>query len=128
MKVLLDTHAFLWLMVGDPRLSATARSTFSDVNNEIFLSLASAWEMAIKCSIQKLQLPLPVKDYVLTRTQAHRIQLLEIALQHVAAVETLPLHHRDPFDRLIIAQGIAENMHILSDDPLIDSYPIQRIW
>jgi PIN domain nuclease of toxin-antitoxin system len=109
LKVLLDTHAFLWLMVDDPRLSSAAKSAFSDVNNEIYLSMASAWEMAIKSSIQKLQLPLPVKDYVLTRTQAHNINLLNITLEHIDVVETLPLHHRDPFDRLIIAQGIFES-------------------
>jgi len=128
LKVLLDTHTFLWLMVDDPRLSSNAKATFSDVNNEIYLSLASAWEMAIKSSIQKLKLPLPAKDYVLTRTQAHDIKLLDIALEHIAIVETLPLHHRDPFDRLIIAQGIVEKFPILSDDGAFDSYPIQRLW
>lgn len=128
MKVLLDTHAFLWLMVDDPRLSPTAKTTFSDINNEIYLSLASAWEMAIKASLKKLKLPLPVKDYVLARTQAHQIKLLDIAIEHIGVVETLPLHHRDPFDRLIIAQSISDNLRILSDDGMFDSYPIQRIW
>ena len=128
MKVLLDTHAFLWLMVGDPRLSVTAKSIFTNVANEIYLSLASTWEMAIKSSLQKLKLPLPVKEYILTRSQAHQIKLLNIDLDHLAIVETLPLHHRDPFDRLIIAQGMFETMPILSDDQLFDSYPIQRIW
>ena len=128
MKILLDTHAFLWLMVDDPRLSGTAKSAFTDVNNEIYLSLASAWEMAIKSSLQKLKLPLPVKDYIVTRSQAHQVKLLPIALDHIAVVETLPLHHRDPFDRLIIAQSIFETLYILSDDQFFDSYPIQRIW
>lgn len=128
MRVLLDTHAFLWLMVDDPRLSSTAKTTFSDINNEIYFSLASAWEMAIKASLKKLKLPLPVKDYVLARTQALQIKLLDIAIEHIDVVENLPLHHRDPFDRLIIAQGISDKLHILSDDGMFDSYPIQRIW
>lgn len=128
MKVLLDTHAFLWLMVDDPQLSITARTTFADVKNEIYLSLASAWEMAIKANLQKLKLPLPVKDYILTRTQAHQIKLFDISLEHIALVESLPLHHRDPFDRLIISQSMFANLHILSDDHFFDSYPIHRIW
>jgi PIN domain nuclease of toxin-antitoxin system len=115
-------------MVDDPRLSVTAKTTFTNVNNEIYLSLASAWEMAIKSSLQKLKLPLPVKDYLITRSQAHQINLLNINLDHLAVVETLPLHHRDPFDRLIIAQGIFESLPLLSDDHLFDSYPIPRIW
>lgn len=128
MKVLLDTHAFLWLMVDDPRLSSTAKAAFADVNNEIYFSLASAWEMAIKSSIQKLKLPLPVKEYVLTRTQAHNINLLDITLDHIDVVEALPLHHRDPFDRLLIAQGIFENLHILTDDSAFDLYSIPKLW
>jgi PIN domain nuclease of toxin-antitoxin system len=115
-------------MANDPRLSSTAKTTFSNVNNEIYLSMASAWEMAIKSSLKKLKLPLPAKDYVLTRTQAHKINLLDIALEHIGVIETLPFHHKDPFDRLIIAQGIAEKLPILSDDQLFDSYPIQRLW
>jgi PIN domain nuclease of toxin-antitoxin system len=115
-------------MVDDPRLSATAKTAFSDVNNEIYLSLASAWEMAIKSSIQKLKLPLPAKDYVLTRIQAHNIKLLDITIEHIGVVETLPLHHRDPFDRLIISQGLFEKLPILSDGGVFDSYSIQRLW
>jgi len=84
--------------------------------------------MALKSSIQKLKLPLPTKEYVLTRTQAHHINLLDVTLDHIDVVETLPLHHRDPFDRLIIAQGIFENVHILTDDPAFDLYPIQKLW
>lgn len=115
-------------MVDDPRLSVTAKTTFTNVANEIYLSLASAWEMAIKSSLQKLRLPLPIKDYIATRSQTHQVKLLHISLDHLAVVETLPLHHRDPFDRLIIAQGIVETLPILSDDHLFDSYSIQRIW
>ncbi|MCI0695021.1 type II toxin-antitoxin system VapC family toxin [candidate division KSB1 bacterium] len=128
MRVLLDTHAFLWLMVDDPRLSVTAKTTFTNVANEIYLSLASAWEMAIKSSLQKIKLPLPVKDYIITRSQAHQIKLLNINLDHLAIVEALPLHHRDPFDRLLIAQSIFETLTILFDDQFFDSYSIQRIW
>jgi PIN domain nuclease of toxin-antitoxin system len=128
LKVLLDIHAFLWLMVDDPRLSSTAKTTFADVNNEIYPSLASAWEIAIKASLQKLKLPLLAKDYVSTRTQAHNVKMLDITLEHIGVVENLPFHHKDPFDRLIIAQGISEKFPILTDDPIFDSYPIHKLW
>ncbi|NUO80894.1 type II toxin-antitoxin system VapC family toxin [candidate division KSB1 bacterium] len=128
MKVLLDTHAFLWLMVDDPRLSATARATFQDVNNHFLLSMASVWEMAIKAGLQKLKLPAPARDYVATRTQRHNIHVLDISLEHCGRVESLPFHHKDPFDRLIIAQAIIENLPILTDDKDFDSYPITKIW
>jgi len=84
--------------------------------------------MAIKTSLQKLKLPLPVKDYVLTRTQAHRVALLDITLEHIGVAETLPLHHRDPFDRLIIAQSSSEKLQLLADGEIFDLYPIQRLW
>ena len=128
MKVLLDTHAFLWLMIDDPRLSATARATFQGINNELFLSLASVWEMAIKAGLQKLKLPAPARDYVVTRTKRHNIRLLDISLEHCSRVESLPFHHKDPFDRMIIAQAIIENLPILTDDKDFDSYAITKIW
>lgn len=106
MKELLDTRAFLWLMVDDPRLSATARATFQNPNNELFLSMTSVWEMAVKAGLQKLKLPTPVREYVVTRTQRHNVHVLDISIEHCGRIESMPLHHKDPFDRLIIAQGI----------------------
>lgn len=128
MKVLLDTHAFLWLMVDDHRLSATARAIFQDLNNHFLLSMASVWEMTIKAGLQKLKLPMSVCDYVVTRTQRHNISVLDISLDHCGRVESLPFHHKDPFDRLIIAQGIIEDLPILTDDKDFVSYPITKIW
>ena len=128
MKVLLDTHAFLWLMADDARLSSKARAAFLDEKNEIFLSIVSVWEMAIKSGLKKLKLPLPVADYVSTRAEMHNITLLNISLDHLATVETLPLHHKDPFDRLIISQSISDKFTILSDDEDFDAYGVKRLW
>ncbi len=128
MKILLDTHAFLWLMVDDPRLSVTAREVFLDPDNDILLSLASVWEMAIKANLRKLKLPQPVMEYVHRRSGRFKIHLLSITMEHLSLIETLPQHHRDPFDRLIIAQGQFENIPILTQDQKFDKYSIQNIW
>ena len=128
MKILLDTHAFLWLMVDDPRLSATAKKLFLDPSNNILLSLASVWEMAIKTNLRKLKLPQPVIDYVHQRSGRFKIHLLSITLDHLSLIESLPQHHRDPFDRLIIAQGQFENIPILTQDRIFDKYSVQNIW
>lgn len=115
-------------MSEDSKLSSTARETFIDSRNTLYLSLASAWEMAIKSNLKKLKLPLPVTKYIATRTKTHRINLLEITLEHVSAVENLPQHHRDPFDRLLISQCLAEKLPILTADRMFDAYPVERIW
>ncbi len=128
MKILLDTHAFLWLMKNDLRLSPVAKTTFLDPKNEMYLSLASVWEIAIKSSLNKLKLPLPVNDYIDSRTHRYGIYLQEITMDYIALVEKLPFHHRDPFDRLIIAQGIFEKIPILTNDSKFTLYSIQTIW
>ena len=128
MRVLLDTHAFLSFMVDDPRLSSTAKKIFMDSDNNLFLSIASVWEMAIKSGLKKLKLPLPIDQYIATRTKDHNIVLLDLTVEHIAVVENLPYHHKDPFDRLLISQCISENLPILSSDRLFSAYPIPTVW
>jgi len=127
MRVLLDTHAFLWFMAGDARLSQKAREAMSDENAELFLSAASVWEMAIKAALGRLQLPLPVADYVAEKIH-DGFQVMPIDWVHAAAVQKLPFHHRDPFDRLIIAQAQIEKLPLVSGDRTFRKYDIHLIW
>jgi PIN domain nuclease of toxin-antitoxin system len=127
-KLLLDTHAFLWFIAGSERLSATARQQIEESANQPLLSAASLWEMAIKLSLGRLQLGRPFEDLIPEQMRLNGIQLLGIELEHVTPVTTLPFHHRDPFDRLIVAQAMVEQMPIVSADPAFDAYPIERLW
>lgn len=127
-KILLDTHTFIWFDLQPVRLSTSARSLFLDPNTAIVLSIASIWEMQIKYQLGKLNLRLPLPELIQSQQQTNNIQLLSIELNHIWSLDTLPNHHRDPFDRLLIAQVIAENIPILSDDLLFDLYPVDRIW
>lgn len=128
MRLLLDTHTFLWFAAGDPSLSASARRRIEDVRNDKFLSLASVWEMAIKVSLGRLALDLPLVEAVEQGAVENGISLLPIQLPHVVAVASLPLHHRDPFDRLLIAQAQAEGLAIVGRDEAFDDYKVRRIW
>ena len=128
MKVLLDTSTFLWLAADDPSLSARAKKIFLDNANDCLLSIVSIWELAIKTSLNKLTLPHSVEKFVLAQLHANDIQQLPIHFRHVARVEALPFHHRDPFDRLIISQAIEEKIPILSPDKHFDVYPVRRLW
>jgi PIN domain nuclease of toxin-antitoxin system len=126
MRLLLDTHAFLWFIMGSPDLSA--RAHIEDEANESFLSVASLWEMAIKMSLGKLTLSAPLDSLIPQQLGLNGIELLGIQVGHAAAVSTLPLHHRDPFDRLLIAQAIVEGMPVVSADMAFDAYPVKRLW
>jgi PIN domain nuclease of toxin-antitoxin system len=128
MKLLLDTHAFLWFIMGSPNLSANARSLIEDVANEKFLSVASLWETAIKLSIGRLALSAPFDVLIPQQLSLNGIELLNIKIDHTAIVALLPLHHRDPFDRLLIAQAIVEKMAVVSIDAAFNAYPITRLW
>ena len=128
MKVLLDTHAFLWFAADDLRLSSVARATVEDPANDAYLSLASVWERAIKVSLGKLRLKANVKDFVTDKLGKSDIDLLVIDLAHVAKVADLPLHHRDPFDRLLFAQCLVMEMPLISRDPAAQLYGVHRIW
>ncbi len=128
MKLLLDTHAFLWFIGGDLRLSQDARVLIEDSGNDVFLSIASMWEMAIKISLGKLQLAQPFEVLVPQQLALNKIETLGIKVEHVAIVATLPFHHRDPFDRLLIAQSQAEQMPLVSNEVVFDNYAIKRLW
>ncbi|MFB2970017.1 type II toxin-antitoxin system VapC family toxin [Aerosakkonema sp. BLCC-F183] len=128
MRLLLDTHTFIWYVMDNPKLSATVRVMIDDGNNEPLLSIASIWEMAVKQSIGKLNFGLPFRMFIEQQLSSNSIELLNINLAHIDIIASLPLHHRDPFDRLIIAQAMVENIPILSADAIFDSYPIQRLW
>jgi PIN domain nuclease of toxin-antitoxin system len=126
-RLLLDTHSFLWFVGGDPQLSALAQRAIADVNNERYLSIASAWEIAIKTNLQKLQLSAPFPIFM-NQVEQNAIDLLPVTLEHLNIVANLPLHHRDPFDRLLIAQALTEGLPIISADSMFDAYPITRLW
>jgi PIN domain nuclease of toxin-antitoxin system len=128
MRLLLDTHTFIWYVTDNPRLSAHVKLLIEDENNEKLVSIASIWEMAIKHSIGRLNFSLPFREFVGQQLTVSNIGLLEINLQHIEVVASLPLHHRDPFDRLIIAQSMAQQIPILSVDAIFDAYAIARVW
>ena len=128
MKYLLDTHTFLWAIASDPRQSDGAKKILSEANHEFFLSVASVWEIVIKSQVGKLPLPAPVADYVKRHLELNRTQVLPISFQHVLRVEQFPLHHHDPFDRLLAAQSMEEKMPILSSDALLRKYPVTVVW
>jgi PIN domain nuclease of toxin-antitoxin system len=128
MRVLLDTHAFLWFVLGDQKLSATARTYIEDVNHEKLISPAAYWEIAIKISLGKYTLQQPYEDFLTAGIDGNGFLILAIEPRHTAALTHLPFHHRDPFDRLIVAQAMIEQVPLVSGDPVLDAYPITRIW
>ena len=127
MRLLLDTHAFLWFVAGDAKVTRTARRAMEDEAAELYLSAATVWEMAIKSSLGRLTLPAPAAEYVGGRLQSG-LRMLAIDWSHSAAVEALPFHHRDPFDRLLIAQAQAEQLAIVTSDPVFRRYGVRVIW
>jgi PIN domain nuclease of toxin-antitoxin system len=128
MKFILDTHALIWFFSGHSNLSNTVRELMEDTNHEKFISIASVWEMAIKQSKGKLTLLVPLENYITQKINLADFALLSIQLNHLGIISTLPFHHNDPFDRLLIAQAIAENTPIMSRDGVFDAYPVKRIW
>src|SRR5437763_158702 len=128
MRCLLDSHTFLWFVTDDTRLGKRAFDETSNIENEVVVSIASLWELAIKSSLGKLELGKPFRDMIPRELVANEIGLLPIAPKHLFALTDLPFHHRDPFDRLIIAQAMVEGIPLLSDDGEFDKYPVQIIW
>ena len=127
--VLLDTHAFLWAIDDDPRFSPKASSIYLDNSNHLFLSSASVWKMTIKSSLGKLTLPTTLAKFLDVQLPLNGISMLDINRAHAAGVESLPFHHRDPFDRLLIAQASYEGMKLLSANVALDRYAgLKRIW
>jgi len=128
LRVLLDTHAFVWWNSDDPRLSRTARAVIQEPENEILLSAASAWEIAIKYARGRLPIPQPPARYVADRMRRHGFGPLAIEIAHGVQVGSLPPIHRDPFDRILVAQSQLENLPILTSDPNIARYGVSVIW
>ena len=127
MKLLVDTHAFLWFVAGDSKLSGAARRALEAADAELHLSAASVWEMAIKSGLGRLTLPAPVTQYVADKAKAG-LQVLPVEWVHAAAVERLPFHHRDPFDRLLIAQAQIERLPVVTRDRVFRRYGVTVIW
>ena len=127
MTLLLDTCVFLWFCQGDSALSNTAKALIEDATNRKLISVASCWEIAIKAGLKKLTLGESSKSYIANALAKTGFELLPISVLHATAVEDLPLHHRDPFDRLLIAQAMAEGIPLLSVDAVFDQYPITRL-
>lgn len=128
MRALLDTRTFLWWNMDDPHLSARARQILADGNNEIYLSAASAWEIAIKAARGRLTLPEPPASYVPSRMALHHFSHLPIQVSHALQVYRLPDLHQDPFDRLLVAQAQLEGLPILTADEAIARYEVDVIW
>lgn len=128
MRLLLDTHAFLWWVDDAPELSAPAREAIADPSSECLLSLASCWEMAIKVNLGKLRLAGTIERFIPEQLAANQFGRLDIGFRHVARVANLPFHHRDPFDRLLAAQAEEEKLPIVSADRIFEQYGVKRIW
>jgi PIN domain nuclease of toxin-antitoxin system len=127
MRVLLDTHVLIWLVEGDKNLNTVARSTIEDENNSLYLSIASLWEITIKLSLGKLNLQLSVDEMVESFLIPGGIEILQVETSHLSILRYLPLHHRDPFDRLLIAQAQAEGMTLVSADGIFGMYSVELL-
>lgn len=128
MKLLLDTHTFVWFIEGNLNLSVGARNLIEDRRNQRFLSIASLWEMSIKVSIGKLELKMSFTELVKREVYGNAIDLLEIQPEHLDELANLPFHHKDPFDRLIIAESLAEQVPVVTKDDAFGNYPITVLW
>jgi PIN domain nuclease of toxin-antitoxin system len=124
----LDTHAFLWWITEDRRLSARAREVMADGGNDLLLSAASGWEIAIKASLGRVSLPIPIDRFLSEQLQRNGIGILPIEMSHALRVHALPLLHRDPFDRLLVAQALLEKLRILTSDRQVAQYDVETLW
>lgn len=128
MNLLLDTHAFLWWITDAPWLSPRARELIADGGNVLFFSAASGWEIAIKARLGKLQVPEDLGRFLTEQLSRNAIRVLPVHLSHTLHVYTLPNHHRDPFDRLLVSQALLENLPVLSADPQLARYAVEVVW
>jgi PIN domain nuclease of toxin-antitoxin system len=126
--IILDTHTFLWFIAGDAKLSAHARSLIEDPSNRVLLSIVSLWEIVVKVSTGKLPISRSFADLIRVDVDDNGIEVLPTTLAHLEMLASLPLHHRDPFDRLLIAQSNAEGVPILEMDSAFDQYAVTRLW
>jgi PIN domain nuclease of toxin-antitoxin system len=127
-KYLLDTHTFIWLNGNPSQLSKRAAALCSDPSNELFLSLASVWEMQIKLNLGRLKLPASLSQIISAQQSTNGIRLLPIELLHILDLASLPNHHNDPFDRLLITQARIEQIQLITDDSQIAKYPVDVVW
>ncbi len=127
-SVLFDTHSMLWFFWDDPQLSATARALIETPDNLKLVSIASCWEVAIKAGAGKLDLGEPSITFLTREIAINNFDLLPISIEHATMVESLAPHHRDPFDRLLVAQAIANNLTLVGRDPIFDRYGVRRTW
>lgn len=128
MKLLLDTHTFIWWDSNPAKLSPQALAHCQDRQNALLLSVASVWEMQIKLQLDKLKLTLPLAELIESQQQRNSLEILPVLLTHVLALQHLPAHHKDPFDRLLIAQANVEDVVIVSNDPMFPKYTDKVLW
>ncbi len=126
MKVLIDTHVLLWGLQDEAKLSRRVRTLLPAA--EVWISVASLWEIIAKVQIGKLVLPTPVGDYLTTKLTTNGVSVLPLTFDHVRRLEELPMHHRDPFDRILIAQSLNESLPLVSADPQFEKYLVELIW
>jgi PIN domain nuclease of toxin-antitoxin system len=126
--LLLDTHAFLWVVWDDPNLSSSAKALIEDPANRKLVSVASCWEIAIKVALRKLTLGEPAATFLPRELARNGLHLLAIELAHATFVESLPPYHKDPFDRLLVAQAIIDKLSLVSADAILDQYGIHCVW
>ena len=127
-KYLLDTHTWLWWHLDPDKLGSRAYNIIEDGSSNIYFSVVSAWEIVIKHGLQKLSLPLPPREYVPKRLEKSYMDILQIQLAHVLHIQKLPQHHKDPFDRLLIAQAQTEKLTLISCDQQFEPYELDLIW
>lgn len=128
MKLLLDTHAFIWWDSEPPRLSSRALAFCQDSENTLLLSVASTWEMQIKAQLGKLRLGVPLAELIENQQRINDLEILHIGLEHVLALDQLPPVHKDPFDRLLVAQAMVEGASLVTNDRIMANYPVNVIW
>lgn len=128
MTLLLDTHAFLWFISEDARLSVRAREAIAHPDHDAFCSDVVAWEIAIKSSLGRLQVPAPLDAWYRAQLESNRLERLPISLEAITGVRTLAWHHRDPFDRLLAATALVEDLVLVSRDEAFDAYGVRRVW
>ncbi|MEW6620019.1 MAG: type II toxin-antitoxin system VapC family toxin [bacterium] len=128
MKLLLDTHTFIWWDSEPTKLSVQVLALCQNRENMLLLSVASIWEMQIKLQLGKLKFSVPLKEIIETQQQTNNVKVLPVTLPHVLAVEKLPVYHKDPFDRLLIAQATVEEAVLVTGDPILTNYPVKVVW
>jgi PIN domain nuclease of toxin-antitoxin system len=128
MNLLLDTHSFIWWADEPEKLSEQALQALEDENNQLLLSIVSIWEIQIKVQLGKMKLNLPLKDLLESQEQTNNLEILPLPKEHIFALDSLPFHHKDPFDRLLVAQGIIENTTSISADSKLSTYAVTLLW